>query len=485
MKNIYFYIYPEKKFEPIYIHMSMSQIDNSLELGWKPEDIIVVTNFPWEYKGVKSLVVDDELNVNTTSHGTSLSNKPKVITYLIENDLVDNVNWFHDWDIFQLSPLDLSFLDRDIGLADYSYKPRIQLGSIFFKPRSLDVFHWITDGIENLKQAEEETVNTLVSQNFNNINDRIQKLDASYNVGMINLQTTLESAPRPLKIAHFPPYHPKYLNKARRIIPKELDTLLTTRFRPMKNVLVYISPNKKFNPEHEAMVEVQINNSLDYWKPEDLILLTNFPYEYKGIRAIVAPDNLINESYHTNPRGIINSKVDACIYLLENKIVTDLAWFHDVDSFQLAPLDLPPITKDLGVVGYGIYPKGRLQNLPGNPKFRVNFGNFFFTPNALDIFKTLLLRMAKDGLYEEDAMTMLLAENEEDISSRVQIMNQTYNIGMRAIRSNVAISDKPIRIAHFPPQDSYVLHRFSRLLPPKLYKMLSDKFQNEKLTSIS
>ena len=35
------------------------QIDNSLECGWDPKDIIIATNFDFKYKGVKTYVLDE------------------------------------------------------------------------------------------------------------------------------------------------------------------------------------------------------------------------------------------------------------------------------------------------------------------------------------------------------------------------------------------------------------------------------------------
>ena len=32
-----------------------AQIDNSIERGWKKEDIIIGTNFDFEYKGIKNI----------------------------------------------------------------------------------------------------------------------------------------------------------------------------------------------------------------------------------------------------------------------------------------------------------------------------------------------------------------------------------------------------------------------------------------------
>ncbi len=480
MKNIYFYIYPEKKFAPEYIKMSEIQIDNSLQY-WNPKDIIVVTNFPWEYHGVKSIVVDSELYSDVLSHGTSLSNKPKTAIYLIENNLVDEINWFHDWDIFQLSDLNLESLDRDLGFVEYSYKPKIQLGSIFFKPEAIDVFRLIDSAINKYKQNEEETTNMLIDQNFNNILDRFKKLNTTYNIGAINTDSAASIAEKPLKIAHIPAYKPKYLHKSKKITPPILTKLLYEKFEEfpnIKNLLIYISPNKSFNPEHKLMLEAQIENSLDYWDKKDLILFTNFEYEFKGIKAIVGPDSLINKSYGKNKRGIINSKINAIIYMIENKIINGLTWFHDFDCFQLAALDLPSIKKDIALTCYGLYPKNRLTNLGKNFKFRINFGSVFFKPEAIDILKILLDLMDKDNLYEEDAMTILLDENKNDLLSRVQIMNQTYNIGMRYVRSNIANSEKPLRVAHFPPHDPKILNKFKAIIPAKLTKILDEKFTN-------
>lgn len=229
MKNIYFYIYPEKKFAPEYVLMSEAQIENSLNY-WDIKDILLVTNFPHEYKGVKSIVVGDELNAKVQSHGTSLSNKPLVIKYLIEHGLVDELNWFHDWDMWQLAPLNLSTITKDIAIADYSYKPRIHFGSVFFKPLAWDIAEVINNVTEKKQVNEEEAFNILARDNINNINDRFEKLDVSYNVGMMNLRTSIQRAQKPLKIAHFPPHKEKYLRKATGILPPSLNKIIREKF---------------------------------------------------------------------------------------------------------------------------------------------------------------------------------------------------------------------------------------------------------------
>jgi len=246
----------------------------------------------------------------------------------------------------------------------------------------------------------------------------------------------------------------------------------------MKNLLIYINPLKKFQPHHNMMIEVQIDNSLDYWKPEDIVVATNFPYEYHGIKSIEVPD-LINSQYPEDPRAIINSKTDVIIYLLENKIITELTWFHDTDAFQLAPFVEDEYTefkleKDLGLVKYGIYPERNLNKVDVPDSERINSGNIFFKPEALDIFKRVLEKMDTERILDESAFSLMMPE----IKDRVQIMNQTYNIGARYIHKNLDISEYPIRVVHFPPQKPQWYGKVKFLLTPRLIKLIDEKLIN-------
>ena len=244
----------------------------------------------------------------------------------------------------------------------------------------------------------------------------------------------------------------------------------------MKNLLIYINPSKQFQPHHKMMIEVQIDNSLDYWKPEDIIVATNFPYEYHGIKSIEVPD-LINSQYPEDPKAIINSKTDVIIYLLENKIITGLTWFHDTDAFQVAPFVEDEYTefkleKDLGLVKYGIYPKRNLNPVDVPDSERITSGNIFFKPESLDIFKRILEKMDREKILDESAFSLMMPE----IKDRVQIMNQTYNISARRIRANCANSIQPIRVVHFPPQRPQWYRKVKFLLTPKLIELIDEKF---------
>lgn len=227
----------------------------------------------------------------------------------------------------------------------------------------------------------------------------------------------------------------------------------------MKNLLTYVNPSKNFKKEDELMVEIQIENSLDFWKPEDIILVTNFSYEYKGIKALVINDELCDSV------EIKTSKIGIIIYLLENKILNELTWVHDLDSFQLVPLDLPPLDRDIGFVNY--YYNGI-----------INTGNVFFKPTALEVFKWIYYAVHKYNKLDELALIKLLRKNFNNIHSKFRLMNVTYNIGMRETNFLVSVAEKPIKIVHFPPYESAVLDSFKPLLTPKLIKLFDEKFTN-------
>src|SRR5512147_539180 len=78
------------------------QIDNSLELGWNRENILLATNFDWGHNGVNSLVVSDSA---ICPHSIT-AGKINVILELFDKGIIDgNLFWFHDLDAFQLEPI--------------------------------------------------------------------------------------------------------------------------------------------------------------------------------------------------------------------------------------------------------------------------------------------------------------------------------------------------------------------------------------------
>jgi hypothetical protein len=222
----------------------------------------------------------------------------------------------------------------------------------------------------------------------------------------------------------------------------------------MKNLLIYTSPTKQFNKENSSYIKIQIDNSLNYWRKEDILLITNFPYEYHGIEAIIVPFE----------KDVLRNKFDVIIYLLESKIIDELTWFHDTEAWQLAPLKLE-LHKGLGLTDYG-WSK------------RWNGGSMFFHPRTLDIFKWLQADINRRHKGDETALMNLTRRNYNNVNERIQCLNITYNLGKRHMTENLLIADKPIRVAHFHPYRSNLLAKFKPLLPENLYKLFYEEYTN-------
>lgn len=208
MKNLLIYTGPSKKLTVEDEVLIKIQIDNSLDLGWKREDIILAFDFPFEYNGVKSLVLPDGLYYNFDL----LANKIPVLIYLISNRIIsDNyLYWCHDLDAFELNKIEESELglqNYDLGLTHYTYKPEWQFGSLFFKVTAFDMFEQIhkeTLRKPHLSRNNEKVLTKLIKDNQIDPR-RYKRLNVSYNIMKKYLQTIYPLAIKPLRVLHFRP----------------------------------------------------------------------------------------------------------------------------------------------------------------------------------------------------------------------------------------------------------------------------------------
>jgi len=131
-----------------------AQIDNSLKLDWRQEDIILLTNFDFEFMGVKA--INDKLNSSCFTGSKMFGMK-----YLFDNNLIDENIWAHDLDAWQNVPFFCPEFE-DVGIACYSTS-KYNGGSIFWSPSSKDIVNKIVDEINNKEeQKEEPTLNRIL-----------------------------------------------------------------------------------------------------------------------------------------------------------------------------------------------------------------------------------------------------------------------------------------------------------------------------------
>ncbi len=216
MKNLLIYINPsrtffdpnQKAFRDCRV-LARLQIDNSLSLGWKKEDILLVTNFEFNYNGVSSLVISDE----SFCPFRPLSTKTTTVSYLLENGILDKeeLYWAHDFDAYQdfvINESELELENFDVGLTDYGWSQKWCLGSYFFKTSAQDIFKAIQETIYKIQNEDERALSQLSQNNTNNINERIKRLNITYNFGMRHIGHNYRNAIKPLKVLHFHPAYP-------------------------------------------------------------------------------------------------------------------------------------------------------------------------------------------------------------------------------------------------------------------------------------
>jgi hypothetical protein len=204
----------------------------------------------------------------------------------------------------------------------------------------------------------------------------------------------------------------------------------------MKQILTYIDPNNKdFNAEHKMAVKIQIDNSLSLgWKPGDIILATNFPYEYNGIKSIVIDDE--NYCTHNWPA----TKIYVIVYLFKVGLIRKgMYWYHDFDCFQLAPF--AETEPELGLADLGLTNYGRMP--------RLCSASIFFKETARDIFEQLKKRVDEDRINEEVGIMRLINANADNIKDRIKLLNLTYALHRGNFHHCYARAIKPIKATHF------------------------------------
>ena len=219
MKNLMIYINPSKKFTEDYIDLVKVQIDNSIRT-WNKKNILLVTNFPYSYEGINSIVVPDDL---FCSHRRRAS-KINVICYMIDNQMIDDICWFHDFDAYQVDIFPENILkDKDAAFTDYGFNTMWNTGSFFFTPKAKDIFELIRQTMNAKLTNEEVALHRLTLRNINNINERYIKLNNTYNLGrMRHNELTFEKADKPIKVFHFHPRMRQLYEEVKPLIPNHL-----------------------------------------------------------------------------------------------------------------------------------------------------------------------------------------------------------------------------------------------------------------------
>ena len=210
MKSLLVYLHPSKQFDTETDTLMRIQIDNHFSLGWKKEDILIVNSFPYEYNGVKSIVMED----TSFCEYFPESAKTIAITHLFKEGLIEEeeIYWAHDPDAFQLNPITVEELELDkvaAGFTDYGRQRNWAMGSFFFKEEAKGIFDTVKKEIYKHKKfsyQDEHALWALTNNPNSDIGSKVKCLNITYNFGMRKMVECYEKAIKPLRVLHFHPF---------------------------------------------------------------------------------------------------------------------------------------------------------------------------------------------------------------------------------------------------------------------------------------
>ena len=192
------------------------------------------------------------------------------------------------------------------------------------------------------------------------------------------------------------------------------------------NLMVWFSPDKSFG-ENEGLARAQIDlaNALR-WRTNKVILITNFEWEYGGIRTTVL-DNL------DFPRNYRACKLKAFIAMRDAGMLEKghIYWFHDFDVYQCRNF-APPKIRCFGATRFA-----RHSNL-------WSTGSIFFTHEISDMLDIWLAKTdAKAEWCEERALNYLSFAD-----SIIDDIGLTYNYRCKQWNEQWPVIEKPICALH-------------------------------------
>jgi|GEM_PF-1707931 len=213
MKNVMLYV--AEKDDPGVEHVRRNldiQVENSLELGWHPRDILLYANFPYSKSGIEAISVEPPprpRHARTTAYF-----KIYCILDALGRAHDANLFWYHDLDAYQLIPFANWPTKRDVAFCLYCTRDRLKVqgGSMFFTAASRPIFEQVFDLLTHHDYRTDELALTDLMGRREYL-DRFEVLDYSYNLGDTDFALRYQLALRPIKVVHFHIDRPSHQGK--------------------------------------------------------------------------------------------------------------------------------------------------------------------------------------------------------------------------------------------------------------------------------
>ena len=205
MKNVLVYNVVQDKIRyehELLLDYFRAQVDNSLRLGWKREDIIIGTNFDFEHNGVKNI------KLNNICTDNIFNNKWWGMLELMKGGHIDDDFWFHDQDTWQINKIDFPKFKGEIGGCTYVYNEQWNTCSMFLKNTSEYIVEYIVDFMEMNKDMEMYSDENfiVILRNTGEIQELLTTINNKYNVGLTHMEKRYEAADKPVCSLGFQPH---------------------------------------------------------------------------------------------------------------------------------------------------------------------------------------------------------------------------------------------------------------------------------------
>lgn len=178
------------------------QIDVSLHLGWNPEDIILGTNFDFEYRGVKSHELYD------ICKWSGFNNFWFGAVELLERGIITEDFWLHDHDSWPNRKFNFPDYNGEVAGCEYVGTDEWNCGSIYCKKTSLETLQYIKEFLtvnKDVDLSSDEVFISILRKRDNPIQDRLTSINTSYNVGVTHGPLRLAQATKPVNVLSFNP----------------------------------------------------------------------------------------------------------------------------------------------------------------------------------------------------------------------------------------------------------------------------------------
>lgn len=178
------------------------QIDISLELGWKPEDIILGTNFEFEYRGVIAYQLKD------ICEWSGFNNFWFGAVELLERGIIDSDFWLHDHDSWPNRYFEFPDFEGDVAGCEYIGTTEWNCGSIYCKKDSLPTLQFIKEFLtinKDVNLSSDEVFIAYLRKNPNDIQHKLVSINTRYNVGVTHGPLRIAAATTPINVLSWNP----------------------------------------------------------------------------------------------------------------------------------------------------------------------------------------------------------------------------------------------------------------------------------------